>query len=256
MPMHLEADAFLDAIFDHPDDDTPRLVYADWLQEHGQENYAQFIRLQCAAAREKPGSDEANRLWVELGRVWNRLNGEWWPATRDEWYLPRIEWQWNAHTMSAAPVRPLRLRPLDAIHFHRGFLRPDIPFTADQAIRYSAFWPWIMTPDASLTIDGPPGTLTAFTSIPVLSHVRRIRFDTDWYDVNSDLSEEPLADFLRSPYLRRARILDLSGLWVSPAAIESLLSAENLSSVEEVRLSAPEAELTRLRDRFQRVNPD
>lgn len=54
--MHPEADAFLDAIFDYPDDDTPRLVYADWLQEHGQENYAQFIRLQCAAAREKPWS--------------------------------------------------------------------------------------------------------------------------------------------------------------------------------------------------------
>jgi uncharacterized protein (TIGR02996 family) len=42
--MHPEADAFLDAIFDHPDDDTPRLVYADWLQEGGYEDYAQFIR--------------------------------------------------------------------------------------------------------------------------------------------------------------------------------------------------------------------
>src|SRR5438094_4748150 len=46
-----DADALLDAIFDNPDDDTPRLVYADWLQEHGQANYAEFIRLQCAAAR-------------------------------------------------------------------------------------------------------------------------------------------------------------------------------------------------------------
>src|SRR5579883_3220124 len=83
--MHPEADALLDAIFNHPDDDTPRLVYADWLQEHGYEDYAQFIRLQCAAAHEELWSDEANRLWVEIGRVWNRLDREWMPATRDQW---------------------------------------------------------------------------------------------------------------------------------------------------------------------------
>jgi uncharacterized protein (TIGR02996 family) len=40
-----EQEAFLRAIFDAPDDDTPRLVYADWLEEHGQEIAAQAIRL-------------------------------------------------------------------------------------------------------------------------------------------------------------------------------------------------------------------
>ena len=30
-------DAFLRAILDAPDDDTPRLVYADWLEERGEE---------------------------------------------------------------------------------------------------------------------------------------------------------------------------------------------------------------------------
>ena len=34
------------AIRANPDDDTPRLVYADWLQEHGDEPRAEFIRLQ------------------------------------------------------------------------------------------------------------------------------------------------------------------------------------------------------------------
>ena len=49
--MHPEADALLDAIFDAPDDDTPRLVYADWLQEHGHEDYAQFIQLRLVQRR-------------------------------------------------------------------------------------------------------------------------------------------------------------------------------------------------------------
>src|SRR5262245_43036044 len=38
--------AFWSAIRANPDDDTPRLVYADWLQENGDEARAEFIRTQ------------------------------------------------------------------------------------------------------------------------------------------------------------------------------------------------------------------
>jgi uncharacterized protein (TIGR02996 family) len=41
----------LAAIWEHPHDDTPRLVYADWLQENGQPERAEFIRVQCERAR-------------------------------------------------------------------------------------------------------------------------------------------------------------------------------------------------------------
>src|SRR6516162_7801674 len=41
------SDAFLRAIADNPYDDTPRLVYADWLDEHDDPGRAEFIRLQC-----------------------------------------------------------------------------------------------------------------------------------------------------------------------------------------------------------------
>jgi uncharacterized protein (TIGR02996 family) len=47
------ADAFLDDILQSPDDDTPRLVFADWLEEHGGPAglpRAEFIRLQCRLA--------------------------------------------------------------------------------------------------------------------------------------------------------------------------------------------------------------
>jgi uncharacterized protein (TIGR02996 family) len=46
--------ALLAAILANPDEDTPRLAYADWLQEHGDESglaRAEFIRLQCELAR-------------------------------------------------------------------------------------------------------------------------------------------------------------------------------------------------------------
>jgi uncharacterized protein (TIGR02996 family) len=71
--MHPEADALLDAIFDHPDDDTPRLVYADWLQEHGQEDYAQFIRLSIRIARVSFSPDEQRALRKERYLLGQRL---------------------------------------------------------------------------------------------------------------------------------------------------------------------------------------
>jgi uncharacterized protein (TIGR02996 family) len=46
-----DADALLAAIRAAPDDDAPRLIYADWLEEHGQTERAEFIRIQCELAR-------------------------------------------------------------------------------------------------------------------------------------------------------------------------------------------------------------
>jgi uncharacterized protein (TIGR02996 family) len=44
-------EAFLRAIFDAPDDDTPRLVYADFLDENGNDDRAELIRVQCEQVR-------------------------------------------------------------------------------------------------------------------------------------------------------------------------------------------------------------
>lgn len=43
--MHAEAD-FIDAIFADLDNDEPRLIFADWLEENGDSERAEFIRLQ------------------------------------------------------------------------------------------------------------------------------------------------------------------------------------------------------------------
>jgi uncharacterized protein (TIGR02996 family) len=50
--------AFLAAIAAAPADDLPRLVFADWLDEHGDPDRAEFIRLQCAAARGGPADHD------------------------------------------------------------------------------------------------------------------------------------------------------------------------------------------------------
>jgi uncharacterized protein (TIGR02996 family) len=48
--------AFLEDVCRHPGDDVPRLIYADWLDEHGEggdslRSRAEFIRVQCELAR-------------------------------------------------------------------------------------------------------------------------------------------------------------------------------------------------------------
>src|SRR5262245_46053167 len=57
-----EAQAFLDDIVANPDDDAPRLVYADWLDEHGDPHRAEFIRAQCERARLDADDPRADRL--------------------------------------------------------------------------------------------------------------------------------------------------------------------------------------------------
>jgi uncharacterized protein (TIGR02996 family) len=42
-----EASPFIQAIIANPDDDTPRLVLADWLEERGYVDRAAFMRIQC-----------------------------------------------------------------------------------------------------------------------------------------------------------------------------------------------------------------
>jgi uncharacterized protein (TIGR02996 family) len=54
--------ALFQSVLDAPDDDAPRLVYADWLEEHGQPERAEFIRVQLA----QEGEPEHGLRWREL----------------------------------------------------------------------------------------------------------------------------------------------------------------------------------------------
>lgn len=73
-----ERAALLKAICENPDDDTPRLVFADWLQENGEEARAEFIRLQVrhaerlrhAAPNTEKFARRARELWLEHGVQW------------------------------------------------------------------------------------------------------------------------------------------------------------------------------------------
>ncbi len=79
-------EAFLEAVLRDPADDTPRLVFADWLAEHGEEAYGEFIRVQCELARYRigsisigPGMDKQIERLIELRRRERDLLSDHWP---------------------------------------------------------------------------------------------------------------------------------------------------------------------------------
>lgn len=88
-----ERRALMAAIIANPDEDTPRLMFADWLQEHGNkadQARAEFIRLQIQLARTKPGKarekleDAAGELEETHRKAWLKpltaLGREWDPG--------------------------------------------------------------------------------------------------------------------------------------------------------------------------------
>ena len=52
------------AVVATPHDDAPRLIYADWLDEHGQPERAEFVRVQCRLAALDDDAPERARPWI------------------------------------------------------------------------------------------------------------------------------------------------------------------------------------------------
>ena len=58
--------AFLRSIAEEGDNNTGRLVFADWLEEHGESPRAEFIRVQCELTRLRDEDCEAQALAERL----------------------------------------------------------------------------------------------------------------------------------------------------------------------------------------------
>jgi uncharacterized protein (TIGR02996 family) len=57
-----EAEAFLSGIREDPDDDAVRLIFADWLDDHGEAERAELIRVQCELAGGTPEGEARAHL--------------------------------------------------------------------------------------------------------------------------------------------------------------------------------------------------
>jgi uncharacterized protein (TIGR02996 family) len=73
-------EAFLRAIYDSPEDDTPRLVYADFLEEHGDPDKAAYVRYECEMQHADAARlNELHDAWTSLIDAHEGSDDDAWP---------------------------------------------------------------------------------------------------------------------------------------------------------------------------------
>jgi uncharacterized protein (TIGR02996 family) len=230
--------ALLQAVIAQPEQEAPRLVYADWLEEQGtpeDADRAEFIRLQIELAH---ATAETARTKQLLGR-----EKELWDAHKEEW-------------LSHLPPHLRKREP----RFHRGFLeelslppsswakhgarlfgqnpvfRVRLPGTADRHVVGDL----VVIPDlarirelslAGCAVREPNSTLKILFDTPFLSGL--VRLDLSGCGV----STRELGVLLESPLLGRLAELDLSHNKVGPGGGQALAASPQVSGLRQLSLA-------------------
>jgi uncharacterized protein (TIGR02996 family) len=227
--------AFLQAIQEDPDDDTPRLVYADWLEEQGGSDgadRAEFIRTQVELARL---TDDDPRCATLEGRAAALL-----ARHAQAWAGPMPEW-------------------VSGWEFHRGFL--SVLRIDGGKFLARALAGYVSVPSQRQVLRRVGRLLDEAAAVFPLRLVQQVRLADlpGWWVSGLDVGLGAAQAFLHSPYLAGLRQLDLSGNHLGNGGMEVLTSlleplrlrALNLSGnalfrVEGVRALAHSAAVARL----------
>jgi uncharacterized protein (TIGR02996 family) len=168
--------ALLAAISAHPHDDTPRLVYADWLDENDRPARAEFIRVQCELARlDEWDEDRRPALLTREGKLWKRHEKDWRKS------LPA--------DMRKDPFRRGFVAPMQRGNNVRKFI--DKPASA---FDWAPAWDYVLEGAA----DGLP-------ELARCAHLRRLAGLKLWVSA----TEDGAAAMLGSPHLGTIRSLEL-----------------------------------------------
>lgn len=86
-----EREVLIAVIANSPKEDAPRLIYADWLDEHGQSERAAFIRHECRAARLRPGTVERTDALRAADDLAAKHEADW----LGEWQPRLVTWDFR-----------------------------------------------------------------------------------------------------------------------------------------------------------------
>jgi uncharacterized protein (TIGR02996 family) len=170
-------EAFLAAIRADPDDDTVRLVYADWLAENGESARAEFIRAECAAHHLPEWSAERDRAEERAAQLFVEHATRWlgkWPEGLDNSLVQRGFW----FHLTFPRVREF-IRAAE-----RGSLRRLAP---------------VQTLRITHRPESDPDGLRTLAASPALSWVEALAVD------DSDFDDELAGLFASSPHARSLR---------------------------------------------------
>jgi uncharacterized protein (TIGR02996 family) len=195
--------AFLKDIVANIDDDTPRLVYADWLDENGHPERAEFIRVQVERAR-LPAWDAAQVPLRLREKALLEAHGEEWLAE-----LPKVEGaRWEG--------------------FRRGIVA-EVSFASFEAMRESAHACRGVAPVEAVTVRWPRRR-EARKDAPPVAELRELTL------TGRPDAEDEIARLADSPQLATLRVLTARGLW--PEGLARLVASLHLAPLEALRLPA------------------
>ena len=201
--------ALLKAVASRPDDDLPRLVYADWLDEHGRGERAEFIRLQVAHEQPMTGSERAT-VRERMNALLNDHRAEWFRE------LPRWVRQWYTSRWDERP------------DYRRGFVE-EVSVVASHFLRFGGQL-LDRTPVVSLSLCHLGGVRSHLARCPWLGRVPNL--DLTW----GHLEEEGAAALARNRHLRGVRTLDLYGCALGDAGVRVLADATSLTGLTKLDL--------------------
>src|SRR5262245_39367867 len=84
--------AFLESILETPEDDVPRLIYADWLEDHGDHDRAEFIRLQIQEEKTARYSLQWDEMQARINELQRRYRAHW-VADLPEWAASIVQFR-------------------------------------------------------------------------------------------------------------------------------------------------------------------
>jgi uncharacterized protein (TIGR02996 family) len=246
------ADSLLAAIRAEPADDIARLAYADLLDEAGDADRAEFIRVQVALAR-TPDEDPARDELAARERELLCLHGEQWKAALPR--LPNVSWgEFTRGFIRAAEVHELVEEDLDD---QPGLSLPDdgrIHAVVSRKALAAAFAAapidrlvlslchgtslrhiaeaLDLTPVKHLHLSGgfDAGELLAWLASPQASHLETLDL------MIHRLSEAELRQLLASPHLGRVRSLDLSQCETGADLAGVMAAAPGLANLEALTI--------------------
>jgi uncharacterized protein (TIGR02996 family) len=233
--------AFLSAIIEAPDDDGPRLIYADWLEDHGQPERAEFIRVQVELARlpqddalgavTRRGELEAREraLLRRRERGWLgplRKRAKKWKFRRG--FVEEVEVEAGDFLAHAAAI--LALAPVRRVDLHRGWGPVEATLRRLAACDGLARLAGVRL--AFGYKESSDSTLQALASLPPL--LERLEA---LHAMGGSISEAGLAAVVCSPRLRRLRTLWLSGCGLSGVrGVRPLTESRRLSGLNHLSL--------------------
>lgn len=171
----------LRAILASPEEDTARLVYADWLEENGHVQRAEFIRVQIAIARSSPADQCPQCYAIDHGG--QRTNGpcRCEPAFRalrrreDDLFKFNTAWSgWWGAPARRDVVRARDLAPERGYLIGSLFVRGFVEQMRCSSVR------WLAHADA--IVAGHPVTRVALTTAPERSRLRDEYLKMDWME--------------------------------------------------------------------------